>query len=386
MSETVLKGAAMTSTIDQRLKLATRGTVEILQTSELQRLLEQKNNPRAYWGFECSGMMHLGFGLVCGDKIGQMLDAGFEFIVFLADWHSVINNKFGGDLEKIRKAGEYFKHCFTALGLTRERGRLEYKWASELAGSPDYWERVIRVGKSTTTQRVMRALPIMGRELKTIETEAASLFYPCMQVADIFQMQLDIACAGIDQRKAHVLAREVGERLGWGKPICIHAPLLMGLAGISTLETSSYDEDPKISQVIAAKMSKSKPENNILVHDQPEQITDKLRRAYCPPKVVDGNPILQYYKLLIFPFFNEVVIDRSEKYGGNLELHAYSDLEEAYRDGKIHPQDLKSNMAKLLAERLRPVREYFRKHAAPLEEMRKIEPSTQEKTSKYDSA
>src|SRR5437899_9593862 len=98
-----------------------------------------------------------------------------------------------------------------------------------------------------------------------------------MQVADIFQMQLDIACAGIDQRKAHVLAREVGERLGWGKPICIHTPLLMGLAGISTLETSSYDEDPKISQVIAAKMSKSKPENNILVHDQPEQITDKLR-------------------------------------------------------------------------------------------------------------
>jgi tyrosyl-tRNA synthetase len=371
----------MMAKVDQRLELATRGTVETLQISELQQLLEQKNNPRAYWGFECSGMMHLGFGLVCGDKIGQMLDAGFEFIVFLADWHSVINNKLGGDMQKIHTAGEYFKHCFTALGLTKERRRLEYKWASELAGSADYWERVIRVGKSTTAQRVMRALPIMGRDLKTTDTEAASLFYPCMQVADIFQMRLDVACAGIDQRKAHVLAREVGERLGWGKPICIHTPLLMGLTGISSVEAGSYDEDPKISQVIAAKMSKSRPENNILVHDEPEQIADKLRRAYCPPKVVDGNPILQYYRLLIFPVSTEVVIERSQKYGGELGFHAYSELEEAYREGKIHPQDLKDNMARLLAERLRPVREYFQKNPTPLEEMRRIEASAKEKVS-----
>src|SRR2546428_6930093 len=131
-------------------------------------------------------------------------------------------------------------------------------------------------------------------------------------------MQLDIACAGIDQRKAHGLAREVGERLGWGKPICIHTPLLMGLAGISTLETSSYDEDPKISQVIAAKMSKSRPENSILVHDQPEQINDKLRRAFFPPKAEDGHPILHYYNLLILPLFNEAVIDKIEQYVGKL--------------------------------------------------------------------
>jgi tyrosyl-tRNA synthetase len=155
----------------------------------------------------------------------------------------------------------------------------------------------------------------------------------------------------------------------------------MGLTGISSVEAGSYDEDPKISQVIAAKMSKSRPENNILVHDEPEQIADKLRRAYCPPKVVDGNPILQYYRLLIFPVSTEVVIERSQKYGGELGFHAYSELEEAYREGKIHPQDLKDNMARLLAERLRPVREYFQKNPTPLEEMRRIEASAKEKVS-----
>jgi tyrosyl-tRNA synthetase len=41
--------------LEQRLDLATRGTVEIIQRSELEKLLEEKKNPRAYWGFECSG-------------------------------------------------------------------------------------------------------------------------------------------------------------------------------------------------------------------------------------------------------------------------------------------------------------------------------------------
>src|SRR6266516_463994 len=38
----------------QRFELAMRGTVEIIQRSELEKLLEEKKNPRAYWGFECS--------------------------------------------------------------------------------------------------------------------------------------------------------------------------------------------------------------------------------------------------------------------------------------------------------------------------------------------
>jgi hypothetical protein len=40
---------------EQRLELVTKGTVEIIQPAELQRVLEEKEKPRAYWGFECSG-------------------------------------------------------------------------------------------------------------------------------------------------------------------------------------------------------------------------------------------------------------------------------------------------------------------------------------------
>ncbi len=40
---------------EERLGLASRGTVEIIQKSELRELLEAKKKPRAYWGFELSG-------------------------------------------------------------------------------------------------------------------------------------------------------------------------------------------------------------------------------------------------------------------------------------------------------------------------------------------
>lgn len=301
----------------------------------------------------------------------EMVEAGFDFTIFLADWHSMINNKFGGDMGKIRRTGEYFKHCFTALGLPEDR--VNYVWASDLAREAEYWEKVLRVGRATTAQRVLRTLPIMGRDMNSPDERAASLFYPCMQAADIFQMKLDIACAGIDQRKAHVLAREAGEKLGWGKPVALHTSLLMGLAGFETVEKGSFDEDPKLSRVIAAKMSKSKPDSNILVHDSPEEISQKLRKAYCPPNVVEGNPLLDYYRSVAFPGVNSLVLKRDSKYGGDLTLTSYGELEEDYKAGKIHPQDLKSNMARILSEKLEPVREYFARHQTILEGMRKLE-------------
>ncbi len=315
--------------------------------------------------------MHIGQGLVCGLKIREMVEAGFDFIIFLADWHSMVNNKLGGDMSKIRRVGEYFKHCFAALGLLE--GKVSYIWASELARKSEYWERVLRVGKASTAQRVMRALPIMGREMTGKDAEVASLFYPCMQAADIFEMGLDVACAGIDQRKAHILAREAGEKLDWGKPVCVHTPLLMGLAGLDAEVAGSFDEDPKVSRVIAAKMSKSKPESSILIHDSPKVIEEKLRRAFCPPGVVEGNPVMEYFRTIVFPRTAGFVFKRDAKYGGDLAVGGFGELERLYAAGKVHPQDLKSNMARFLADELAPVREYFEKRPGILEEIRGIE-------------
>ena len=142
--------------LERRLDLVTAGAEEIITLEELRTILETKSRPRAYWGFESSGMMHIGMGLLIGKKIMEMIEAGFDYTIFLADWHSWINNKLGGVLENIRTCGEYFKQCFTAIGIEPES--VTYLWASELAARREYWEKVVRVAKSVNVSRIWRAL------------------------------------------------------------------------------------------------------------------------------------------------------------------------------------------------------------------------------------
>jgi len=359
--------------LEERLDLIIRNTEEVVTIDELRVLLETVSKPKAYWGFECSGFMHIGMGLVCGSKIKDVAKAGFDFTIFLADWHSWINNKLGGVMENIRICGEYFKQCFEALGVTSS-GNVKFVWASDLAGDIKYWEKVIRIAKSSSLLRVRRALTIMGRELDMADIETAWIFYPCMQAADIFHLELDMACGGIDQRKAHMLARDAAEKMGWRKPICLHTPLLSGLQPSATeISGGKFDEDAKISEKISSKMSKSKPESCIFVHDSPEEIRSKIRAAYCPPKQEEGNPILEHAKYIVFPELGVMDVPRPAKYGGPVTFESYNDLREAYLRGEVHPLDLKNGVAEALIKILEPVREHFKRKPELLDKMRKIE-------------
>ena len=314
--------------------------------------------------------MHIGMGLVCASKIKDMVKAGFEFIVFLADWHSWINNKLGGDMEKIRVCGEYIKQCFTALGVNPDS--VQYLWASDITKDREYWEKVIRIAKSASLRRTWRALPIMGREMSMTDIETAWVYYPCMQAADIFHMNLDVACAGMDQRKAHMLARDVAEKLGWKKPACVHTHLLMGLQGPQTVE-KKFDENADLNIQISSKMSKSIPKSCIFVHDTPSEIKTKIKEAYCPPKQVGGNPVLELAKYVVFAERESLEIPRPDKYGGPESFESYEETEKAYIKGKLHPLDLKNGVAEGLVEVLNPLRQHFRKHPQLLEKMMEIE-------------
>jgi len=355
---------------EERTELVIRNAQETVTQEELRTILETTAKPRAYWGFESSGLMHLGLGLVCGGKIKDMIDAGFDFIVFLADWHSWINDKLGGKMENIRLCGEYFKECFTALGISPRSAK--YLWAADLAKDIDYWEKVIGVAKTASLQRILRALPIMGREMSLSDMETAWVYYPCMQAADIFHMELDVACGGMDQRKAHMLARDVAEKLRWNKPVCVHVPLLMGMQGPTKTE-QQFDENKAINLEISAKMSKSKPESCIFVHDSPEQIRTKINNAFCPPKQTEGNPVLELAKYAVFTNQKNLTIERPAKYGGTQVFQTYVELSESFKEGEVHPLDLKNGVAGALVGILEPVRRHFEKKHDLLKKMLKLE-------------
>jgi tyrosyl-tRNA synthetase len=262
------------------------------------------------------------------------------------------------------------KECFAALGVT---SKAHYLWASDLASNRGYWERVVRVGKSVNVNRIWRALPIMGREMDQSDLEAASTFYPCMQVADIFQMELDVACAGMDQRKAHALARDVADKLGWRKPTSLHTHLLPGLAGMKRMDTTKFDENQQLNVQITSKMSKSVADSGIIVHDEPENIRKKLRSAYCPEKDIENNPVIEIARYAIFPWKDMITVERPVKYGGSTAFTTAEELENQYRSGKVHPLDLKNAVAESLIKILEPVREEFRQHPELLRKMEQME-------------
>jgi len=161
----------------------------------------------------------------------------------------------------------------------------------------------------------------------------------------------------MDQRKVHMLAREVFPSLGWKKPVAVHHHIL---AGLGEPRTSGIDEDAAADRTISSKMSKSKPDSAIFIHDSPEEIARKVAKAWCPERVVDGNPVLEFTRYIIFHERTSLLIERPEKYGGDVTYALYSDLESDYASGKLHPNDLKKSVSRELAEILGPVREHFR--------------------------
>ena len=338
--------------LEERLELVLRGTEEVVTREELRSLLERGGTPRAYVGLEPSGLMHIGTGLIVGQKVADLAAAGFHPIIFLADWHAYINDKLGGSLEAIQCCAEYFRDGFRALGVPET---IEFLSANEFVTHPEYWQKVIAVSKASSVARIRRALTIMGRKEEEADLDASKLIYPAMQVADIAWMDLDLAYGGMDQRHAHMLYRDVAPRLGWKQVVALHTPLLPSLQGEGRM-------DP-----VGGKMSKSRPDSSVLLNDPPAEVERKIGRAFCPAKQVEGNPILAIAKLILLPRRGSLAVARDSKFGGDVIFRSFAELASAYRKGDLHPKDLKAGVATAVNEELAPVRAYFEAHPGNLQ-------------------
>ena len=336
---------------EERLARIARNTVEVLTEEEVRTLLASTEHPRAYIGFEPSGSLTVAH-LITTRKILDLAEAGCDVTVFLADWHSWINDKLGGDLGRIAAAGRYMQETFTALGA--DPARVRYRWSHELTGSSDYWARVVRSAKATSLARTKRAMSIMGRTEEESELDTSRLYYPAMQVADIFELPVDIAYGGMDQRRAHVLAREVAHHYHWPVPTAIHTPLLSSLKGGGRMNPTDG--------VVKRKMSKSDPSTGIPIPAERPLIDARIQEAFCPAKEVEGNPVVEVVRFIVLPWEGRLKVERPAKYGGPLEFATEKEFLESWTTGKLHPQDLKTSVAEALDRLLAPARRYFAEH------------------------
>ncbi len=312
--------------------LLKNNVAEIVTEEELNSLMKSKKKPVTYCGYEVSGPVHIGT-LVAINKQIELQKAGLEVKVLFADVHTMLNRK--GSEDWINNMTEYWKTCFEGVGL-----KTEFTRGSEFQFNEEYVKDVLEIGLKTTLNRALRSMQEVARDIEN--AHVSQVIYPLMQIADIKALGVDIAHGGMEQRKIHMLAREVLPQLGCKAPVCLHTPLLCSLQGPGS------------------KMSSSKLETMIAVDDAPDVIRDKIRGAFCPAEK-EGNPVLDICELILFSKLGEVIVVRPDKFGGNVTYGSYAALESDYLGRKLHAADLKNTVAEELVKMLEPVRDMLEK-------------------------
>lgn len=87
-----------------------------------------------------------------------------------------------------------------------------------------------------------------------------------------------------------LISEYAGDKKKKFKPVVISHHMLMGL---------------KEGQ---EKMSKSDPESAIFMEDTADDVKRKIKKAYCPPQVVEKNPIIDYAKHIVIGYYHKIDI------------------------------------------------------------------------------
>ncbi len=313
-----------------------------------------------YDGFEPSGRMHIAQGVFKAMNVNKCTFEGTNstFTFWVADWFALMNDKMGGDLEKIKIVGKYLIEVWKAAGMNLDH--VVFKWASEeITDKADtYWPTMLNVAKSFNITRIKKCCQIMGRLEGNLTS--AQVLYPLMQCTDVFFLKADICQLGVDQRKVNMLAREYCDAAGIkNKPVILSHHMLYGL---------------KAGQ---EKMSKSDPDSAIFMEDTTEDVERKIMAAYCPNKEeellddetkdeVDAgkesmqlkkdtlkNPCLDYIQHIILcpPGATFTVND--------VTYSEFEPIRAAFLAGDISEEQLKGALIKELNNLLQPVRDHF---------------------------
>ncbi len=316
--------------LKEKLDLIKRNTLEIINEEILLDLLNKKKKPVIYCGYETSGEIHLGH-LVSMTKLLDLQNAGLKIKILFADWHTYLNQK--GDWKFIESQMKKWEKGFKASGLKD----VEFVKGSKIQRNLNYIDDVFALAVKNTLNRGLRSMQTVARDIEN--AKISQVIYPLMQIVDFKYLKVDGALGGIEQRKIHMLALESLKDIEYKKPFLIHHELIPSLKGPEH-----------------GKMSSSVKESMISISDSDKEIKEKLNKAYCPEGIIEENPVLSIIKLIIFPRTAKFIVERNEKFGGNLELNNYPELENAFSKKQIHPLDLKNSCFRYLSEILGKIR------------------------------
>jgi tyrosyl-tRNA synthetase len=321
----------MVMSVDERFELIKRNTQEIVKESELKVLLKQKKNPVVYWGTSVTGKPSLAyfFPLL---KLSDFIKAGFKVKVLLADLHGALD---GTPWIVLEKRYDYYretiKQIFRALGTDLKK--IEFVKGSEFQLKPEYSYDILKMASMNSVHDCKKA----ASEVVKLGSnpKLGGFIYPIMQALDEQYLDVDVQFGGVDQRKILMFARENLPKIGWNARVEVMNPMIPGLVG--------------------KKMSSSDPKTKIDLSDNEKIVKNKINKAdFIAGDSNNGVMAFLKYVIMVLKKDNgeKLLVERPDKFGGNIEFDNYEDVESQVKSKKLHPVDVKIAVAKEISNLL----------------------------------
>jgi tyrosyl-tRNA synthetase len=336
--------AQLASTPEEQFRLITSNLQEVMNPEIIKDVLEKERRPlKIYWGTATTGKPHCGY-FVPMLKLAEFLAAGCEVKVLLADVHAFLDNM-KAPRELVDKRVEYYRFCITNLlkAVGVDISRLIFITGSEYQYSARYSQDKDRLFTQVSVHDAEKA----GSEVvKQVESPPMSAYvYPIMQALDEEHLDVDAQFGGVDQRKIFTLAGEILPKIGYKKRAHLMNPLIPGLQE-------------------GGKMSSSDPNSKIDLIDPADVVRKKLKKAYCPPKVIEGNGVLSFVEYVLLPASAiknngtpKFVVEQRD--AEPLEYSSIEKMKKDYEADVLSPQTLKPAVTEALLEILGPIRKAF---------------------------
>ncbi|KAJ5954948.1 hypothetical protein N7501_009227 [Penicillium viridicatum] len=327
----------MDSATQARFDLINSNLAEFLNPEIIEDILKSGRNPKVYWGTATTGRPHIGY-FVPALKIAQLLLAGCDVTILLADVHAFLDN-LKAPLELVEQRSIYYRNIITAIlqavGVPTEK--LEFVLGSSYQKSSEYVLDVYKLSSLISEGQAKKA----GSEIvkQTGNAPLSGLLYPVLQVLDEQHLNCDAQLGGIDQRKLFTAATEWLPKIGYR----VRAHLL----------------NPMMASLSSGKMSSSdSPDSKIDLLDSAESIAKKIRKAECFPKIVEDNGVISLVEHILFPAavlkgHGEFRVERKDA-----EPLVFTDIKQvhdAYKADILTPQLLKPAVSAGMVALMAPI-------------------------------